>query len=74
MTVSEKVMQRSLNINVVTNVEDGGEVKTKARSYSKVNTQASLDQLHAAATALGGLMSEDVDSVGYTDKKVLQVA
>ena len=73
MTVSAKVLKRALNINVVTSVDDGGEAKTKARSYSNVNPEASLDQLHAAGQALGGLMTEDVNSICYTEKKELTV-
>lgn len=71
MAVSEKVLKRALNINVVSGVDDSGEAKTKARSYNNINPEATLDQLHAAGQALGELMTEDVDSICYTEKKEL---
>ncbi len=74
MAVSEKVLKRALNINVVSGVDDSGEAKTKARSYNNINPEATLDQLHAAGQALGGLMTEDVDSICYTEKKELNAA
>ena len=74
MAVSEKVLQRALNINVVTSMDDNGDPKTKARSYNNVSPEATLDQLHAAGTALGDLMTEDVNSICYTEKKELQAA
>ena len=73
MAVTAKVLQRSLNINVVTSMDDEGEVKTKARSYANLNPEATLDQIHAAGEALGGLMTEDVNSICYTEKKELTV-
>ena len=74
MAVSEKVVQRSLNINIVTAMDDEGEAKTKARSYSNINPSASLEQLQAAGNALGDLMTEDVNSICYTEKKELHAA
>ena len=71
MAVSEKVLQRSLNLNVVTSMDDNGDVKVKARSYTNVNPTATAEQIHAAGEALSGLMTEDVQSICYTEKKEL---
>lgn len=70
MAISESVIKRSLSINIG-GEEDG---KTKAHTYNGIKTDAQVDKIHTAATALGELMEGQVESVVVTNKVKLSEA
>ncbi len=66
MAITESVVKRSMIINVEDSTS--GENKTKARTFNGIKTEAQVDKIHSAATALGELMEEPVVSVMVNNK------
>lgn len=64
MAISESVFKRSMSINV------GGDddAKVKAYTYNGIKTDAQVDKIHSAATALGKLMEGQVGDIVVTNK------
>ncbi len=71
MSITEEILQRTLNINIEDGLNAAGKPKIKARTYSGVKKDAAADKLYAAGEALGGLMQQTVQSITVTAKTEL---
>ena len=65
MAITESVVKRSMIINVEDSSNDG---KTKARTFNGIKADAQVEEIHSAATAIGGLMEESVMSIMVNNK------
>ena len=72
MPITKTIEKRSLILNVEDGYNDDGSVKTKARTYNKIKASASDEAIAAVASALGGLMANQVHSVNLSEKVKLE--
>ena len=72
MPITKSIEKRSLILNVEDGYNDDGSVKTKARTYNKIKASASDEAIAAVASALGGLMANQVHSVNLSEKVKLE--
>lgn len=71
MAINKTILKRTLTINTENGVDSEGETKLKAHNYTGVNPGVTLDGLHQAGTALGGLMEHTLESIVLTEKDQL---
>ncbi|MCQ2363524.1 MAG: DUF1659 domain-containing protein [Acidaminococcaceae bacterium] len=71
-SVEKTLLGRTLTISVNNGVSASGSTKLKNRSFSSINPEATDDDIYNTAKALGGLMTDTVMKVIFSDKNLLQ--
>lgn len=71
MAISKTILKRTLTINTENGTDSEGVTKLKAHSYTGINPGVTLDGLHQAGAALGGLMEHALESIVLTEKDQL---
>ena len=71
MAIEMNLLKRNLVINVEDGVTDEGKPKLKARTYTGIKGDATVDALFAVGTAIGSLMQAQVSSITLSDKSAL---
>ena len=73
-----EINQEMLKRTLVLNGEDGtgadGTTKYKAKNFNGIKTDAALDKVYEAGTALGGLMEKPYKDIELTEKSELAEA
>ena len=67
--INQEILKRSLVINV-----EDGTTKYKAKNFNGIKTDAALDKVYEAGTALGGLMEKPYKDIELTEKSELAEA
>ena len=67
--INQEILKRTLVINV-----EDGTTKYKAKNFNGVKTDAALDKVYEAGTALGGLMEKPYKDIELTEKSELAEA
>lgn len=71
MAVEKSLAKRSMAINVKDGVNSDGTDKIKACNYNKIKEGASVEDIFAVGTAMGGLMDKEVVEITVTEKSTL---
>ena len=71
MAIEKVIAKRTLNLYVVNGTNADGSEKLKAHSFANVKDAAAIEDVHAVATAIGGLMETPVVEIGITEKSTL---
>ena len=71
MAISKTILKRTLTINTENGTDSEGVTRVKAHNYTGINPGVTLDGLHKAGAALGGLMERAVESIVLTEKDQL---
>ncbi len=71
-SVEKTLLGRTLTLSVSDGVSASGSAKLKNRSFNSINPEATDDDIYNTAKALGGLMSNAVAKVTFSDKNLLQ--
>ena len=53
--INQEIMKRTLVINVEDGLNSDGTTKYKGKSFNGIKTDAALDKVYEAGTAIGGL-------------------
>ena len=56
--INQEIMKRTLVINVEDGFNSDGTTKYKGKSFNGIKTDAALEKVYEAGTALGGLMEK----------------
>lgn len=67
--INQEILKRTLVINV-----EDGTTKYKAKNFNGIKTDAALDKVYEAGTALGGLMEKPYKDIELTEKSELAEA
>ena len=67
-------MKRTLVINVEDGTGTDGTTKYKGKSFNGIKTDAALEKVYEAGTALGGLMNKGFKDIELTEKSELAEA
>ena len=67
--INQEILKRTLVINV-----EDGTTKYKAKNFNGIKTDAALDKVYEAGTALGGLMEKSYKDIELTEKSELAEA
>ena len=67
--INQEIFKRTLVINV-----EDGTTKYKAKNFNGIKTDAALDKVYEAGTALGGLMEKPYKDIELTEKSELAEA
>ena len=67
--INQEILKRTLVINV-----DDGTTKYKSKNFNGIKTDAALDKVYEAGTALGGLMEKPYKDIELTEKSELAEA
>lgn len=67
--INQEIMKRTLVINV-----EDGTTKYKAKNFNGIKTDAALDKVYEAGTAIGGLMEKPYKDIELTEKSELAEA
>ena len=67
--INQEILKRTLVINV-----EDGTTKYKAKNFNGIKTDAALDKVYEAGTALGGLMEKPYNDIELTEKSELAEA
>ena len=70
--INQEIMKRTLVINVEDGTGADGTTKYKAKNFIK--TDAALDKVYEAGTAIGGLMEKPYKDIELTEKSELAEA
>ena len=71
--INQEILKRTLVINVEDGTGADGTTKYKAKNFNGVKTDAALDKVYEAGTALGGLMEKPYKDIELTEKSELAV-
>ena len=71
MAIEKSLAKRTLSVNVKDGVNSDGSDKIKACNNSKIKADATVENIHAAGTALGSLMAQEVVDIALTEKATL---
>ena len=71
MAVEKSLAKRSMAINVKDGVNADGTDKLKACNSGKIKEAASVEDIFAVGTAMGGLMAKEVVEITVTEKSTL---
>ena len=72
--INQEIMKRTLVINVEDGVNSDGTTKYKGKSFNGIKTDAALDKVYEAGTALGSLMEKGFKDIELTEKSELAEA
>ena len=67
--INQEILKRTLVINV-----EDGTTKYKEKNFNGIKTDAALDKVYEAGTALGGLMEKPYKDIELTEKSELAEA
>ena len=67
--INQEILKRTLVINV-----EDGTTKYKAKNFNGIKTDAALDKVYEAGTALGGLMEKPYKDIELAEKSELAEA
>ena len=67
--INQEILKRTLVINV-----EDGTTKYKAKNFNGIKTDAALDKVYEAGTALGGLMEKPYKDIELSEKSELAEA
>ena len=67
--INQEIMKRTLVINV-----EDGTTKYKAKNFNGIKTDAALEKVYEAGTAIGGLMEKPYKDIELTEKSELAEA
>ena len=67
--INQEILKRTLVINV-----EDGTTKYKAKNFNGIKTDAALDKVYEAGTAIGGLMEKPYKDIELTEKSELAEA
>ena len=67
--INQEILKRTLVINV-----EDGTTKYKAKNFNGIKSDAALDKVYEAGTALGGLMEKPYKDIELTEKSELAEA
>ena len=70
--INQEIMKRTLVIN--DGVNSDGTTKYKGKSFNGIKTDAALEKVYEAGTALGGLMEKGFKDIELTEKSELAEA
>ena len=71
MAIEKSLAKRTLSVNVKDGVNSDGSDKIKACNYNKIKEGASVEDIFAVGTAMGGLMDKEVVEITVTEKSTL---
>ena len=72
--INQEIMKRTLVINVEDGVNSDGTTKYKGKSFNGIKTDAALEKVYEAGTALGGLMEKPYKDIDQSEKSELAEA
>ena len=72
--INQEIMKRTLVINVEDGTGTDGTTKYKGKSFNGIKTDAALEKVYEAGTALGGLMNKGLKDIELTEKSELAEA
>ena len=67
--INQEILKRTLVINV-----EDGTTKYNAKNFNGIKTDAALEKVYEAGTALGGLMNKGFKDIELTEKSELAEA
>ena len=71
MTINKQIIKRSLILSVEDGQNGDGSTKYKARTYSGIKGDATVDNIFKVGTALSGLYGAVVNSIMLSEKAEL---
>ena len=69
--INQEILKRTLVINVEDGTGADGTTKYKAKNFNGIKTDAALDKVYEAGTALGGLMEKPYKDIELSEKSEL---
>ena len=72
--INQEILKRTLVINVEDGTAADGTTKYKAKNFNGIKTDAALDKVYEAGTAIGGLMEKGFKDIELTEKSELAEA
>ena len=72
--INQEIMKRTLVINVEDGFNSDGTTKYKGKSFNGIKTDAALEKVYEASTAIGGLMNKVFKDIDLTEKSELAKA
>ena len=72
--INQEIMKRTLVINVEDGVNSDGTPNYTGKSFYGIKTDAALEKVYEAGTALGGLMEKGFKDIELTEKSELAAA
>lgn len=70
-TIDKELLKRSMIINIENGVDENGQTKYKTKTFNGIKEEASLENIHAVGTAVGGLLDAAVKDIELSEKSAL---
>ena len=70
--VSESLVSKKLQLSVISGVTASGAAKLATKSFANLNADASVENMHSAAKALGSLYAYDLAKIFHSEKYLLE--